>query len=53
MSVETCVELLLKAMEQRKREDKQTIKAKLGPWAKLIAPGLIDNIAQKAVHTND
>jgi hypothetical protein len=40
-------------MEQRKREDKQTIRAKIGPWAKLIAPGLIDNIARKAVHTED
>ena len=53
MSVETCVELLVKAMEQRKREDKQTTKAKIGPLAKLIAPDLIDSIAQKAVHTED
>jgi short-subunit dehydrogenase len=53
MSVETCVGLLVKAMEQRKREDKQTIKAKFGPLAKLIVPGLIDSIAQKAVHTDD
>ena len=53
MSAEACVRLLVKAMEKRKREDRQTIKAKFGPWAKLIAPGLIDNIAQKAVHTED
>ena len=51
MSVERCVQLLVKAMEGRKREDKQTWRAKLGPWAKLIAPGLVDQIAQKAVHT--
>jgi short-subunit dehydrogenase len=51
MSVERCVKLLVKAMEQRKREDKQTLKAKLGPWVKLIAPGLVDQIAQKAVHS--
>jgi hypothetical protein len=53
MSVETCVGLLVKAMEQRKREDKQTTKAKFGPLAKLIVPDLIDKIAQKAVHTDD
>jgi len=51
MTVERCVQLLVKAMEQRKREDKQTLKAKLGPWAKLIAPSLVDQIAQKAVHS--
>jgi short-subunit dehydrogenase len=51
MGVERCVQLLVKAMEQRKREDKQTWKAKLGPWVKLIAPGLVDQIAQKAVHS--
>jgi hypothetical protein len=51
MSVEQCVQLLVKAMEGRKREDKQTLKAKLGPWVKLIAPGLVDQIAQKAVHS--
>jgi hypothetical protein len=51
MSVEQCVQLLVKAMEGRKREDKQTLKAKLGPWVKLIAPGLVDQIARKAVHS--
>jgi len=51
MSVEQCVQLLVKAMERRKREDKQTMKAKLGPWLKLIAPGLVDKVAQKTVHS--
>jgi len=27
------------------------LKAKLGPWLKLIAPGLVDQVAQKAVHS--
>ncbi|MFC1996724.1 SDR family oxidoreductase [Chloroflexota bacterium] len=53
MTAENCVQILVTAMEKRKREDKQTMKAKLGPWGKLIAPGLIDKIAQKAVHTDD
>lgn len=51
MSVEQSVQLLVTAMQGRKREDKQTWKAKLGPWVKLIAPGLVDQIAQKAVHS--
>ena len=51
MRVERCVQLLVKAMEGRKREDRQTWKAKLGPWLKLIAPGLVDRIALKAVHS--
>jgi short-subunit dehydrogenase len=53
MTVETCVRLLVKAMEQRRREDKQTIRAKLVPWGKLITPGLIDKIALKALHTDE
>ena len=51
MSVERCAQLLVQAMEGRKREDKQTWKASLGPWLKLIAPGLVDQFAQKAVHS--
>ena len=53
MTTQTSVQILIKAMEQRKRDDKQTIRAKIGPWVRLIAPGLIDKIAQKAVHTDN
>jgi short-subunit dehydrogenase len=53
MTTQTSVQILVKAMEKRKRDDKQTLRAKLGPWVKLIAPGLIDNIAKKAVQTDE
>ncbi len=49
MTVETCVRLLIKAMEQRKREDLQTARARFGPWLKLIAPRLVDQIAARAI----
>ena len=49
MTTEDSVRSLLKAMEQRSREDKQTLRGKVGPWIKLIAPGLIDNMARSAL----
>ena len=53
MTTEESVRLLVKAMEKRKRDDKQTLRAKIGPWVKLVAPGVIDNIAKKAVQTDE
>jgi hypothetical protein len=52
MTTKTCVSILFKAMEKRKRDDKHTLRAKIGPWVKLIAPGLVDSIARKALQTN-
>ncbi len=49
MTVEICAALLIKAVAERKREDNQTYRAKLGPWLKLIAPGFIDKMASKAI----
>ena len=49
MTVETSVRSLLRAMEKRKREDIQTARGGFGQWLKLIAPGLIDRIAQRAI----
>ncbi len=49
MTVETSVDYLLKAMEKRKREDIQTPRGRVGQWIKLIAPSLIDKIAQRAI----
>ncbi len=49
MTVETSVDYLLKAMEKRKREDIQTPRGRVGQWIKLVAPGLIDKIAQRAI----
>ncbi len=49
MTVEKCVNLMIPAIANRKRELVMTLKGKLGLWLKLIAPGLVDRIALKAV----
>lgn len=49
MSVEECVDIMLKAMEKRKREVVMTTRAKIGLWLKLIAPSILDNMARKAI----
>ncbi len=49
MTVEKCVDLIIPAIAKRKREVVMTTKARIGLWLKLIAPGLVDNIALKAV----
>jgi short-subunit dehydrogenase len=49
MSVEECVQLMIDAMEKRKRELIMTTKARLGQWIKLLAPEIVDTIAEKAV----
>jgi short-subunit dehydrogenase len=52
MSVAECATLIVNAVEHRKREEIMTLKGKLGQWLKLIAPGVIDGIARKAVEGN-
>jgi short-subunit dehydrogenase len=52
MSVAECAGIILQAIEQRKREEVMTLKGKLGQWLKLIAPGMIDGIAKRAVEGN-
>jgi short-subunit dehydrogenase len=49
MSVDECVALIVKAIEQREREVVMTAKARAGLWLKLIAPKLVDRMAAKAV----
>jgi short-subunit dehydrogenase len=50
MSVETCAELIVDAINGRKREVVMSAKGKLGRWLKLIAPGVVDNLARKALN---
>ncbi len=52
MSVAECARLIVHAIKHRKREEIMTLKGKLGQWLKLIAPGVIDGIAKKAVAGN-
>jgi short-subunit dehydrogenase len=52
MSVDECAAIIVRALEQRKREEVMTAKGKLGQWLKLIAPSIIDAMAKKAVEGN-
>ncbi len=47
MPVEECVRLIVRAMAERRREEVMTTRGKLGLWIKLIAPGLVDQIARQ------
>lgn len=49
MRVETCAAIIIKAMEKRQREVVMTLRGKVGQWIKLIAPGLVDRIARRAI----
>jgi len=49
MSVAECARLILDATLARRREVVMTAKGRLGRWLKLIAPGLVDRMALKAL----
>ena len=47
MSVETCTQLIIKAVEKRKREVIMTLEGKFGLWLYLIAPKIADQILRR------
>jgi short-subunit dehydrogenase len=49
MTSEECARIALKAITARRREEVMTLRGKVGQWLKLIAPGLVDRIAGKAI----
>jgi short-subunit dehydrogenase len=49
MSVEDCAARIVAAIERREREVVMTARGKIGLWLKLVAPGLIDRIARRAI----
>lgn len=49
MSAEDCARRIVAAMERREREVVMTARGKIGLWLKLVAPGLIDRIAKRAI----
>jgi short-subunit dehydrogenase len=49
MTAETCARLILDGMERRERELILSGRGKVGLWLKLLAPGVIDRIARKAI----
>ncbi len=51
MPVDTCARIILRAMSRRQREEVMTLRGKVGLWLKLVAPGLVDQIAAKAIQS--
>jgi len=50
MSVETCAQLIIDGTESRERDIVMTTKGRLGRWLKLLAPGVVDKLALKALN---
>ena len=50
MSVETCARLIIDGTEARERDIVMSTKGKLGRWLKLLAPGVVDKLALKALN---
>jgi short-subunit dehydrogenase len=49
MTPEECARQSIDAMAARKRELIMTMRGKVGAWIKLIAPGVVDRIARRAI----
>jgi short-subunit dehydrogenase len=49
MPVEECASRIIAASSSRRRELVMTIRGKLGQWLKLIAPGAVDRITERAL----
>jgi short-subunit dehydrogenase len=49
MPVEECARLIVEGMERRQREVVMTAKAKVGRFIKLLAPGVVEDMALKAL----
>ncbi len=49
MSAETCAHIVARAAARRKREVIIGTRGKIGVWLKLVAPGLADFLARRAI----
>ena len=49
MTAEECAAMIERAMEGRKRLVVGSLRGKFGRWARLVAPGVVDGIARRAV----
>ena len=49
MTPEECARQIVRAAARRRRELLMTARAKVGAWLKLVAPGLVDRIARRAI----
>ncbi|MFL5345864.1 MAG: SDR family oxidoreductase [Hyalangium sp.] len=53
MDVQTCVAQIVRAMDRRDRELVMTAQGKVAQFLKLVAPGVVDRIAQRAIEDKD
>jgi NAD(P)-dependent dehydrogenase (short-subunit alcohol dehydrogenase family) len=51
MTPETAAQMIVDAAAKRQRDRALTMRGKLGPWMKLIAPQVVDRIALKAIES--
>jgi short-subunit dehydrogenase len=49
MSLEECTRICMRAIDRRQRDEVMTAKAKVARFVKLVAPGVIDRVAARAV----
>jgi len=49
MTAARCAHLIVRAAARRRRERTLTARGHVAPWAKLIAPGLVDRIARRTI----
>lgn len=49
MGVEACATRIVRAIARREREVVMTARGKMGLWLRLVAPGLVDRIARRAI----
>jgi len=49
MSAADCARRIVRAMERRERSVVMTARGRMGLWLKLLAPGLVDRIARRAI----
>jgi short-subunit dehydrogenase len=49
MSADQCARLTVRAMQRRQRLTILSARGRVGRWARLIAPGVVDRIAQRAI----
>jgi short-subunit dehydrogenase len=49
MSIEECTSIIVRAVDRRARDVVMTPRAKIGMWIKLVAPSVVDRIAERAV----
>ena len=49
MTAEACAKLMVRAMRKRRRLLVTSARGRFGRWLQLLAPGLVDRIAERAV----